>query len=397
MATTDIPVSGLVPEADTGRPVVPADERRQTQPIVWWALIGFLCLAFEAYVMIRWVSGPYFKRVPSGPSVPPTWMKAVLIGWQAVGIPVALGLIYWFLMRPLRRDRRISIDGLLCLSFFLVAWQDPLSSYFNHWYTYNSYLVNMGSWVKEIPGWMSYSAPGRMDVEPIIWTPFMYVYLFFAASVFGCWLMRRASERWPRMGNLELLGIAMVAGMIVDVIAEGLLIMPAGIYTYAGGHLAIFPHAYHKFPLTEPLTVGSIFAGLAGLRFFVDDKGHTMVERGVEKLKLSRASKDLLRFGAIFGMCNVLVMCCYNIPNGILGAHSTAWPADIQQRSYLTDYLCGQGTDRACPGPSVPLTRGNGSAYLNRDGKLVFPPGAKAPRPLPFKKHSGGPFSGPVF
>ena len=270
-------------------------------------------------------------------------MKVILISWQAIGVPVALGLIYWFLVRPWRRERRITFDGLLCLSAFMVVWQDPLSSYFNHWYTYNSYLVNFGSWVKEVPGWMSYSEPGRMDVEPIIWTPFLYVYLFFGGAVFGCWVMRKACERWPRMGSMGLILFALLAGMLVDFVAEGLLIMPAGVYTYAGGHLAIFPEAYHKFPLTETVTVGAIIAGLAALRFFKDDRGYTVVERGVEKLKVGEGGRSAVRFLAIFGITNVLVLACYNIPNSIIGAHSTAWPKDLQQRSYLTDYLCGQG------------------------------------------------------
>jgi len=366
---------------------------KRTQPVAWWAIIGGLCLAFEVYVLADWIAGPYFKTVPSGPSVPPTWMQAILIGWQALGIPVALALIYRFLIRPWRRERQVTFDGLLCLACLLVVWQDPLSSYFNHWYTYNSYLLNFGSWVHSVPGWMSYGAPGRMEVEPIIWTPFLYVYLFFGAAVFGCWVMRRANARWPQMGNIGLIGCAFAAGMLVDVVAEGLLIMPAGVYTYAGGHWALFPHAYHKFPLTEPITVGALFAGLAALRYFKDDRGHTMVERGIDGMHIGGARRSLLRFLAIFGMCNALVLCCYNIPNAVIGAHSTAWPADVQSRSYLTDYLCGQGTDRACPGPAVPLSRGDNSAYMTLDGKLASPP---TPKMVPFVKSGGGPFSGPL-
>jgi Spirocyclase AveC-like len=374
-----------------------ARARAQTPPIVWWATIGGICLAFALYLLIAWVTGPYFEHVPSGPSVPPLWMRVILISWQAIGIPVALGLIYWFLIRPWRRERRITFDGLLCLSALMVVWQDPLSSYFNHWYTYNSYLVNYGSWVKEVPGWMSYSEPGSMDVEPIIWTPFLYVYLFFGGAVFGCWVMRKANERWPQMGSMGLILFALLAGMLVDFVAEGLLIMPAGVYTYAGGHLAIFPEAYHKFPLTETVTVGAIIAGLAALRFFKDDRGHTVVERGVEKLKVGEGGRSVVRFLAIFGITNVLVLACYNIPNSIIGAHSTSWPKDLQQRSYLTDYLCGAGTDRACPGKTVPLSRSNDGAYMGLDGQLVFPQGAEPPKPVPFTYGGGGPFNGPLF
>jgi hypothetical protein len=314
-------------------------------------------------------------------------MRVVLIAWQVVGIAGALALLYWMLVRPWRRERRFTFDGLLALSCLLVVWQDPLSSYFNHWYTYNSYLVNMGSWVKGVPGWMSNGEPGKMELEPILWTPFLYVYMFVGAALIGCWVMRKVAARRPQTSNLGLIAAAFVAGMLMDVVFEGLLIMPAGVYTYAGGHWAIFPEAYHKFPLTETFTVGSIFAGLAALRFFKDDQGRSVVERGVDRLAVGARRKDLARLLAITGIVNVLILLCYNVPNGIIGAHSTAWPRDIQSRSYLTDYLCGQGTDRACPGPNVPLVRGDGSPYVRLD-RSTF---------VPFRKHGGGPFSGPVF
>jgi hypothetical protein len=378
MATTTSRVS-VQASVGGGRPAAPP-ERRQTQPVTWWALIGGLFLAFAVYVMVKWVTGPYFKTVPSGPSVPPTWMKAVLIGWQAGGIVVALGMLYWFLVRPWQRDGRVSFDGLLCLAALFVAWQDPLSSYFAHWYTYNAYLVNMGSWVKGIPGWMSSGSPGKMELEPIIWTPFLYVYLFFGGAAFSCWVMSQASRRRPQTGNLGLILCACVAGIIVDFVAEGLLILPAGVYTYAGGHLAIFGHTYHKYPVTEAPTVGLILAGFGALRYFKDDQGRTMVERGIDGMRIGEGRKALLRFLAVFGMANVLVLCCYNIPNAIIGAHSTAWPADLQKRSYLTDHICGPGTNRPCPGPTVPLSQGDSSAYENARGTLTFPKGVTVPK-----------------
>ena len=393
MDVQPVPAPVVRAEAPTAPPVA----RTQTQPVVWWAIIGFACLAFMSYLLIAWVTGPYFENVPSGTTEPPTWNKVLLISWQALGIPVALGLLGWFLVRPWVRERRITFDGILTLSCFLVVWQDPLSSYFNHWYTYNTYLVNMGSWVKGVPGWMSYSEPGAMDVEPILFTPFLYVYLFFGAAVFGCWVMRKAEARWPNISTLGLLGVAFAAGVLVDFVAEGLLILPAGIYTYAGGHLSLFPDTYHKFPLHEAVTVGALFAGLAGLRYFKDDKGRTIVERGIDRMKVSETRRNLLRFAAVFGMVNVLVALCYNVPNSIIGAHSTEWPEDIQKRSYLTDGLCGEGTDRACPGPDVPLVRGNDSPYVNRQGELVYPDGSVAPAPVPFVEEGGGPFSAPPF
>jgi hypothetical protein len=76
----------------------------------------------------------------------------------------------------------------------------------------------------------------------------------------------------------------------------------------------------------------------------------------------------------------------------VIGLHPAAWPRDVQSRSYFTDYICGAGTDRACPGPAVPLVRndnGNpraGSAYLDPTGKLVVPPATKLPAAVPFRR-----------
>jgi hypothetical protein len=86
----------------------------------------------------------------------------------------------------------------------------------------------------------------------------------------------------------------------------------------------------------------------------------------------------------------------YNVPNMWVSLHSTTWPDDIQKRSYFTDYICGDGTDRACPGPAVPHVRndsedaGRGSAYLTGDGRLGVPPKTTLPNIVPFERGKPG-------
>ena len=77
-----------------------------------------------------------------------------------LGFPVA---IYYFIIRPWRRERRITTDGMLMVAFGLLFFQDPLLNYFNTWCTYNTWLWNRGSWVLDIPGWVSWGKPGADD------------------------------------------------------------------------------------------------------------------------------------------------------------------------------------------------------------------------------------------
>src|SRR4030042_1275798 len=53
--------------------------RSSFNPIYPWVFIGGAILLFQLYVWIKWITGPYFENVPSGPSEPPMWMQVCLI------------------------------------------------------------------------------------------------------------------------------------------------------------------------------------------------------------------------------------------------------------------------------------------------------------------------------
>src|SRR6266571_4158077 len=79
----------------------------RTLPVNVWAGVGALALVFIAFVLVRWVTGPFFKPVPSGPSDPPTLMKVNMIFWEVISIPCALALIYRLAIMPWIRERQI--------------------------------------------------------------------------------------------------------------------------------------------------------------------------------------------------------------------------------------------------------------------------------------------------
>src|SRR5262245_50886568 len=146
----------------------------RTLPVKLWAVAGGLILAFEGWVLLRWVTGPYFKTVPSGPSEPPGWMKLSLTVLQVSLVVATIVVLYVFVVRPWRRDGTIGVDAMFVIAFQTMWFQDPISNYFGLWFTYNSWMVNFGSWVNSIPGWMAYGEPGRMLAVPIVLVAFAY-------------------------------------------------------------------------------------------------------------------------------------------------------------------------------------------------------------------------------
>ena len=109
-----------------------ASTQAPSKAVQIWAVIGGAILILQLYVWTRWITGPYFERVPGGPSDPPLYMKIPLIlnaVVVCVGLPIAL---WWFFIRPWLRERRITLDGMLLVSMGLMFFQDPLPQLLQH-------------------------------------------------------------------------------------------------------------------------------------------------------------------------------------------------------------------------------------------------------------------------
>lgn len=352
-----------------------------TPPVKVWAAIGIALLAFEGFLLTRWITGPHFAAVPSGPSVPPTWMRAVIDFWQVGGNVVLLVFLYYVVFKPWRRTGTFTTDGLFCLALLLTSIYDPLSNYTSHWLTYNAYFVNFGSVLHDI-GSLSFNVPGATSAWPILFAPGAYVYSMLPAMYFGCWLMRLAQRRWS--SATRVIGICYLGGVLFSILLEGLIYMRLGFYTYPGGHWPLFGgDKFFKFPLQEALVVGLLFAALSSLRFFTDDRGRTFVERGVDSLNVSKGKALALRFFGILAAIQLIFFAGYHLPMAVVALRPTEWPADIQKRSYFTQHVCGAGTQNACSAPNVPIGRQK-SINVSPSGEIVEPGDYQAPQVIPF-------------
>jgi len=239
----------------------------------------------------------------------------------------------------------------------------------------------MGSWVQDIPGWLSFGEPGEMLPEPILLNIPGYAVGIFFCTILGCWVMRRAKKIWPNISTIRMIGVIVVFMFFWDIFMEGFFFMRIGFYTYPGSikSLCIFPGHYYQYPIYQGVLWGLVQASICCLRYFKDDRGRTFVERGVERIN-GFWNQQALRFLSIFAACSIFFFVFYNIPAIWLGMHAEPWPEDLLKRSYFTDYMFGDDTGRLSPDPSLPNPV-NDQAYIGFDEEgnyyLVMPDGTE--------------------
>lgn len=349
-------------------------EERKIIPVKLWAALGVAFTLTSVTLFTVWIlSGP--ERTPPGPSTIPTWMRWSLDIQIAIGWVAAVGVVWFFLIKPWRRQRRLTTDGMLIIGFVIAYWQDTIVNSLQPWSLYNTRIQNWGSWNNFMPGW---STPhGERVAEPAIWAVPTYIWGLFGVTVFASFMMRKFKQRWPQVTNLQLVLMLFAFMVIVDLVVEVLWIR-SGIYVYNGvptpKWLTLFDGKWYQFPLSEPIILGATMTGWGCLRYFRDDKGNTIVERGIEEMKCSTKAKQRYRLFALTAGVHLVVLFGYSFPMAFLGLHIRDWPDDIVQRSYFTNTLCGPGTDYACPSQHLPIPHRK-SAAVRSDGTLFVPDG----------------------
>jgi hypothetical protein len=348
-----------------------ASEERRTAPVHVFASLGALLLALEFAALAAWLLGGTFHQIPSGPNVPPAWMRAALISGQVILNALMVFCFYRCLVRPWRRARQVSLDGLLCVVMFVSSFFDMLSVFGQHWFTYNAYLVNFGSVMSVIPGVTSLNARGVGQPFPILFMPALYVAGVVPLAMLGCAVMRRLRGRYG-LSTGQLVGVCFVLMLVVDVIGEGMILIPLGFWSYEGAHLAVFPSHMWKYPFQEGIFAAAFFTTITCVRFFVNDVGETASERGLSSLSVRPDTRLVVRFLAVLALIQGGFLLAYHLPETLWGLNTTSWPRAAQNESYFTNRICGSYVDRACPGPRIPNAQ-QGAPYLNFDRVLVRP------------------------
>ncbi|MET4426818.1 spirocyclase AveC family protein [Mycolicibacterium sp. 624] len=369
-------------DASRQAPLVEVDIGFQSQklkPVKWFAAVGVICLLVQVYPYSRWIlSGP--RPTEAGPDHIPGWMTLTANLMQGIGPFLMIATGYFLVWRPWRRDGRMSLYGMAFFAVLTSYWVDTAANYFNHVYTINPVLVNFGSWNNYLPFWGSPNAEHL--AEPFLLFIPIYCFGIVLPAVGFCALMRYIRGRRPGIGNLRLVGVIYAIAVGAMFILDGIIYVRTGMYVFAGTlpSLTIFQGEFYQYPLYQPFICAFLYwVAPATIYFFRNDRGETLIERGLTSMRVSSRQGQWLRFLAVAGMFN-LIQITYSVFMALVSVMPTfAWADDIvDNRSYLRNELCGDGTSYACPAGDIPIPR-IGGAHVNPDGKLVIPDGAQVP------------------
>lgn len=246
---------------------------------------------------------------------------------------------------------------MLTLSAGMVFFWDMSMNYTSVSLLYNSHLVNRGAWANgSWPGWVSPNA--NYLPESLFITIPGYVALVFSQVMLVLWMLRKIKAHRPKFGAAASVAFIFVGLVVVDTIIETMLLRTE-IYAYPGAIRAITLFAGHTYqvPLSETVLFGGIALGaIACLSHFRDDRGQTVVERGLDKIRVGPKSKQLIKFLAIFGAVHLSFLVLYMVPQQWFAVHSGPFPSDY--KSYMINDMCASGSDgKTCPGPGVPMSR----------------------------------------
>jgi hypothetical protein len=339
-------------------------EGRKARPVVFWGVVGAGFVVLAVYIFASWILSDDFQRVDTGADALGSTTKVWVQFFQVLSLVAAVAIVI-IVVRQCRRERRITFDTMLVIAWVSVYWQDPIINYIRTGFFYNSDFVNFGSWTEHIPGWMSPN--GALLPEPVAFVGALYFWLGPAASLLTYWVMRRAKARWPGLGNVGLVTTALGVMVLLDLFCE-LIWVRTEMYAYSGTihGLSIWGGERYQFPIYESVLWPMMWTAMGALKYFRDDKGHSVVERGVERVRSVRW-RTPLRILAIIGFANV-AMLTYNVAFQAFVLHNDRTPSGYP--TYLRNGMCGPGTEYECNGPEIPIPLPRSSAV---------PPGGTEP------------------
>ena len=345
-----------------------------SNPVKLWALIGGVLLSLALYGWIRWLLDGDFQPAPKGTDEISDARLLSLQIFQIVSSVTALYIVWRFLLKSLVQERRLTFDGMIVISAFLIWYWDPFTNAYNMTMGYNGYLWNYESWIRYIPG-IPFANVHHFPEPPALVSAYMW--WLVASMLLGCAMMRQMAIRWPQTSLFARYSVIFGTFFFLDIVVEGLLIIRGlQLWNYVGvvHGLTIWAGHWYQLPIYQCVIAGLWAVMFTALRHHRDDRGLSLVERGVDKLQISPRGKMAVRFLAVTGAAQLIVFSFFGLWS-VMAINANSSPADTP--SYMLDGICGKGTDYACPSKHVPIPTSDSLHITPSDPRLPQNQGAR--------------------
>jgi hypothetical protein len=278
MTQTTVPTSRPTQRLDLGRSAAGRPHWRWQH---YLALVAIVYLAWEAWTLVAWLADGPYQITAFRDSGSLAWRMARV--YEAIAIAMGIG-VGTFVVRQVRRERRLTFDAMMCIAGALVYWQDPLANFYQSIFTYSSNWVNLVNWCSNTP-LVANPDCGR-TVEPVLFLGLFYSFGFLFAALIGGWVMRTVRRRWPGISTGRMIIVIGCVGMLFDMALE-IPMTHLQLWAYPG-----YPDwigtENHRYPLFVMVGAFYFFGGLTVMRNFRNDKGQTVFERGLDHIKPGR-------------------------------------------------------------------------------------------------------------
>jgi hypothetical protein len=278
--------------------------------------VGAVLSAYGFWTLIAWlIHGPTPVRGFStfGSS---SWIAARVFECIIAASSVAVVV---YVVRGVRRERRLTFDAMFLIAGFCTVWIDPSVNFVQPLFMYSSNWVNLHSWCADMPGVINPHC-GLLP-EPVM-VFFVYTFGLPGFAIAMCAPIQRIGRRWPTITRGQLLLAIVGVSFVVEIALEAAT-CSLWLWGYPGSPswMSIIGST-HRVPVLEVLGGTVILAGLVAVRFFKDDRGRSFAESRREGNRRGTLVASIL---ALCGFVQILLLfdsICVNVG----GMYATKYP-----------------------------------------------------------------------
>jgi hypothetical protein len=254
------------------------------------------------------------------------WREVSLRILEALSMGVLLGFVWFCIVRPWRRDGRLSLEGKFVIGGVFGAVADAFLNSCAYLFAWNAHSVNAGVWTAFLP--FHQTGASSRYAEGVLWGVPMYIYFCTGAALIGCQVIRALRKRFPGISNVSAFTVVWLLEFFGGLILENTIIRITQAYGYAQTNeaLTLFAGATYQFPVYESLFTASLGVAFSYVRLTALESpdGVSCIERGYERWRPSLQAP--LRLLAVIGFSAIALIMMYHLPFNWLGVngHSMA-------------------------------------------------------------------------